>query len=269
MKYESETPSLTLNRKPHWKRDETAAAIVSFEELRKHRSQRQFCKTAGIPGTTLQHQLNRKKNIDASPVAINFFEHPDGLAFLHRLLNAVHFSFNQNSPAGIRAIVQFIELSGLSSFVAGSYGACQKISKKMEAKINEYGQSEKERQTAEMPKKKISLAEDETFHPEISAVGTEPVSGYIFLEKYVERRDGVTWNQEIRNALSDLPVEVIQVTGDEGGGQINHVKKGLKAHHSPDLFHIPYEISKGASAALSSKIKKAEKEYEKAGKEIW
>ncbi len=62
---------------------------------------------------------------------------------------------------------------------------------------------------------------------------------------------------------------MIQVTGDEGGGQINHVKKGLKAHHSPDIFHVSHEIGKGASAALSSKIKKAEKAYEKAGKETW
>jgi hypothetical protein len=118
-----------------------------------------------------------------------------------------------------------------------------------------------------MPKKKISLAEDETFHPKICAVGMEPVSGYIFLEKYVERRDGETWNQETKEALTGLPVEVIQVTSDEGGGLINHVKKGLKAHHSPDLFHVPHEISKGTSVALSSKIKKAEKAHEKAGKE--
>ncbi len=104
-----------------------------------------------------------------------------------------------------------------------------------------------------MPEQKISLTEDETFHPEICAVGMEPVSGYILLEKYVERRDGETWNQESWQALSSLPVEVIQITGDEGSGLVNHVKKGLKVHHSPDLFHVPYEISKCASAALSSK----------------
>jgi len=264
LKSESEIPNDDPNPKTQWKRDKTAAAVLSFDEIRQQRSQRQFCKFAGIPRTTLQHWLKRKENIDASPVVVNFFEHPDGLAFLHRMLNAAHFCYNQNSPAGIRATVQFIELSGLSPFVAGSYGAHHKISKEMEAKINEYGQSEKERLAMEMPVKKISIAEDETFHPKICAVGMEPVSGYIFLEKYVERRDGETWNQETENALSDLPVEVIQVTSDEGSGLINHVKKGLKVHHSPDLFHVPHEISKGTSAALSSKIKKAEKDHKKA-----
>ena len=267
MKSKSETQNPDPNQKTQWKRDETAAAVVNFEEIRQQLSQRKFCQSASIPRTTLQHWLNRKENIDASPVVINFFEHPDGLAFLHRLLNAAHFSYNQNSPAGIRATVQFIELSGLSPFVAGSYGAHQKKSKEMEEKINEYGKFEKERLATEMPEKKISLAEDETFHPKICAVGMEPVSGYIFLEKYVERRDGETWNQETKEALTGLPVEVIQVTSDEGSGLINHVKKGLKAHHSPDLFHVPHEISKGTSVALSSKIKKAEKAHEKAGKE--
>ena len=32
-----------------------------------------------------------------------------------------------------------------------------------------------------MPAKKISLAEDETFHPQICAVSMEPVSNFIFL----------------------------------------------------------------------------------------
>jgi len=74
----------------------------------------------------------------------------------------------------------------------------------------------------------------------------------------------VTWNQETKQALSGLPVEVIQVAGDEGSGLINHIEKGLKVHYSPDLSHVPHEISKGTSVALTSEIKKAEKEYEKA-----
>ncbi len=45
-------------------------------------------------------------------------------------------------------------------------------------------------------------------------------------------------------------------------GIIKHVEKSLGIHHSPDLFHVFYEISKGVTAALSSKEKKAEKEYE-------
>ncbi|RAL99915.1 hypothetical protein DO021_21860 [Desulfobacter hydrogenophilus] len=39
--------------------------------------------------------------------------------------------------------------------------------------------------------------------------------------------------------------------------------KGLNGHHSPDLFHVMYEISRGTGAPLSAVIRKAEKEHEK------
>ena len=255
------------NKKPPWKRDKSTAVVFSFEEMKQMLSQRQFCESIGVPRTTLQYWIHRKGNIDASPVVINFFEHPDGLAFLHRIMTAVNFVFNQNSIASNRDIISFLELSGISSFVASSYGSQQKTSKEMERKINEFGISERERMAKEMPKKKISLTEDETFHPKICIVGMDPDSGFIFLEKYVERRDSETWNQETRNALSGLPVEVIQVASDEARALINHVEKGLNANHSPDLFHVTQEVSKGTSVALSSKIKKAENEDEKAAKE--
>ena len=63
-------------------------------------------------------------------------------------------------------------------------------------------------------------------------------------------------------ALRDLPVEIIQVTSDEGRGLINHTIKGLNAHHSSDCFHVLHEIGRGTSGALASAVKKAEKEYE-------
>ena len=72
------------------------------------------------------------------------------------------------------------------------------------------------------------MAEDETFHPQICVVAIEPVSNYILVEKYVKHRDGKTWNDVVSQALNDLPVEVIQVTSDEGRGLINHTIKGPK-----------------------------------------
>jgi len=40
-----------------------------------------------------------------------------------------------------------------------------------------------------MPKKKISICQDETFHPDICLVAMEPVSNFILLEKYDKKRD--------------------------------------------------------------------------------
>lgn len=114
-----------------------------------------------------------------------------------------------------------------------------------------------------MPAKIITLCEDETFHPQICLVAIEPVSNFILVERYAVNRETKTWNEAVNDALSGLPVEVIQVASDEGRSLISHALKGLKAHHSPDCFHVIYEIGKGTSGALMSKIRKAEKEYEK------
>nr|WP_319491040.1 hypothetical protein [uncultured Desulfobacter sp.] len=119
-----------------------------------------------------------------------------------------------------------------------------------------------------MPEKRITLCEDETFHPQVCLVAIEPNSNYIILEKYAKDRSGATWNQSVGGALGNLPVKVIQSTSDEGKGLIHHVTKGLNSHHSPDLFHVMYEISRGTGAPLSSKIRKAEKEHENSKKNV-
>jgi hypothetical protein len=180
------------------------------------------------------------------------------------LLIATHYEFTKVGSASIHNVCHFIELAGLSSFVANSYGTQQRVSENIDNYIINFEQEERERLSKGMPKKKISLCEDETFHPDICAVAIEPVSNFIIVEEYVEKRFGSTWNQVVEAGISGLPVEVIQVTSDLATGLINHAKKGLGVHHSPDVFHVSNEIIKGTSVALSSKVSKAQKAYEEA-----
>ena len=39
---------------------------------------------------------------------------------------------------------------------------------------------------------------------------------------------------------------------------MNHVEQHLDAHHSPDIFHVQQDITKGTSAAMSAKIRAAQ-----------
>ncbi|MCP4146959.1 MAG: hypothetical protein GY757_04330, partial [bacterium] len=128
----------------------------------------------------------------------------------------------------------------------------------MDKELIKFGKSERDRFAAHMPSKTITLAEDETFHPKICLVAIEAVSNFIILEKYVQNRDGATWNASVEEALAGLPIKVIQVTSDQGSGLLNHVKKGLGVHHSSDIFHVSYEIGKGTSGPLASEIRRAE-----------
>jgi hypothetical protein len=65
-------------------------------------------------------------------------------------------------------------------------------------------------------------------------------------------------------AIKGLPVEVIQVTSDEGTGLLAHVKAKLGVNHSPDLFHIQYDLSKATTVALASHQRQAQKDYQEA-----
>jgi len=256
-------------KQPRWSRSRITVEVSDFE-VTAHRaiSQRQFAQERGVPRTTLQYWLSRKAAIDADPAVIAFFESPVGLAFLHRLMIAAHFVFTQVGPCGIRLICQFLELSKLDRFVAASYGSQQQVSRKMEAEIGAFGMQERARLAKGMASKKISVCEDETFHPETCLVAIEPVSGFILVEKYAAARAAETWNKAVNQAIEGLAVEVIQSCSDEATGILRHVREELGAHHSPDLFHPQQELHKATSLALESQVSQASREMEQAEKRV-
>lgn len=254
--------------KEQWNRGHTAESVIDFEQAKKTQSQREFAQQSGIPRSTLQHWINRKNSLDVSPEFIAFFESPDGLAFLHRLITSAHLVFTKDGVASIHNVSNFLKLSGLSSFVASSYTTQCRESNKMDDFIIEFGENEQQRLAKMMRPKKITLAEDETFHPQTCLVSIEPVSNYIIAEKYTENRKGETWTKLIQGSIEGLPVEVIQITSDGGTGLLSHALNGFNAHHSPDCFHVPHDIGKGTSGALASIIKKTEKSYNTSIKQV-
>ena len=92
----------------------------------------------------------------------------------------------------------------------------------------------------------------------------EPVSNFILLEQYAQRRDADTWDRCLNERLDTLPVNVLQVTSDEAKALIRHAEICLGAHHSPDLFHVQHETVKATGFALANQVNQAEKQLEKA-----
>jgi hypothetical protein len=177
---------------------------------------------------------------------------------------AALFAMGFVGNCSVRVLCLFLQLSTLDRFVAPSFGAQQASMAEMEEKINDFGDMERDRLSQGMPAKKISVGEDETFHPQVCLVAIEPVSNYILLEQYEKTRDAKTWDAAMQAATAGLPVEVIQSTSDEARGLVKHVKEGLGAHHSPDLFHVQHELSKATSVALSAQLRRCEKRVEDA-----
>lgn len=223
------------------------------------RSQRQVAERLGIPRSTLQHWQQRRARLEAEPAVVAFFESPEGLVFLHRLMVAAHVVIPLLGSGGIRQVSLLLELSGLDRFVATSYGAQQPVSAAVETETVSFGEQERARLAEAMPARPITACQDETFHPDPCLVAIEPVSNFILLERYAPHRTAAAWDTAMAQAVAGLPVEVVQSTSDQGQALRCHVEKTLGAHHSPDLFHVQQELVKGTAGALAAKVRQAEK----------
>lgn len=239
--------------------------VAEFEEARgEDVSQRQFAKQRSVPRTTLQGWLQCGKSIDESPRVVEFFESPEGLAFLHRLVVTAHLVFGQQGACGRRLLSEFLRGSHLDRFVASSLGSQHKFACAMEEQIRAYADQQRVALGATMAPKKICVCEDETFHPQLCLVAIEPVSNFILVERYAKQRDAQTWREALEEGLCGLPVVPNQLTGDGAKGLICHAQTMLNVHYGPDLFHGQQEISRGTAIALEAKITQAETAYDEA-----
>ena len=247
---------------PRWGRTQAAELVLQFET--GDSSQRTFAQQAGVPRSTLQHWLKRKKDLNADPALVAFFESPTGLAFLHRLVGACHLTFTQPGTCGLRLVGEFLQRSGLNHFVASSFGSQQAIARQLEHALLDYGASQRSVLASQMTPKRITVCEDETFHPQVCLVSIEPVSDFILLEVYCQGRDAQSWTTQLTTALEGLPVAVVQVTSDEAKGLLAHAREGLGAHHSPDLVHVQHDLSKATSLPLRTQLSHAQTDLEDA-----
>jgi hypothetical protein len=202
----------------------------------------------------LQYWRQRQAAIQAPAAEVAFFETAEGIALLQRLLIGAHFVITLLGCGGVRLVCQFLELTGLATYIAASYGVEQEVNVALEEAVVHYAEQQRRRLGEGMAPRTITVCEDETFHPEICLVGLEPVSNFILLERYAENRSAESWTA----ALSGLPVQLIQATSDEAKGLCRHVQTDLGAQHAPDLFHLQHEVAKATGLPLVRQVKAAE-----------
>ena len=193
-----------------------------------------------------------------------FFHSVPGLAFLHRLVLALHLVCVEVGACGIRLVCLLLQLTGLNRFVGASYGTQHQVNRRVEEAIVAYRHAEHARLAREMPPKDITLTQDETFTGGLCLVGMDPESNDIVLEQAASARDADTWHRLMDQALAGLNCRVIQSTSDEAPGLLAYVEHHLGAHHSPDLFHVQHELNKAVSAPMAIKQRAAHKAVIKA-----
>jgi hypothetical protein len=180
------------------------------------------------------------------------------LAFLHRLVLALHLVCVEVGACGIRLVCLLLNLTGLNRFVAASYGTQQHVNLQVEHAIVDYQHTETPRLAKDMPRKVIAVTQDETFTGGLCLVATEPVSNFIILEPLAPVRDQQVWHSLMAPALAQLNCAVRQSTSDDAPGLLAYVAHHLGAPHSPDLFHVQHELSKAVCAPLAAKERAAD-----------
>src|SRR5262249_16982295 len=125
-------------------------------------SQRQAAKVLDVPRSTLQAWRTYQEKLDEHPAVVAFFHSVPGLAFLHRLILALHVVFVEVGACGIRLGWLFLQLTGLNRFVGASYGTQHQVNRHMEEAIMAYRHEESTRLAQEMPPKEMAMTLDET-----------------------------------------------------------------------------------------------------------
>ena len=232
---------------------------MAVTALDQGHSPRQVAAQLGVPRSPLQDGCRPATGDPETPAALRaLMQTPEGVKWLQRQVLAAQFAITLLAGAGVRVVCQFLELSGLSAFVGASDGTQQQIHAALEAAVVASAQTQRQVLAEGMPRRQITVSEDETFAPAICRVALEPVSNVILLEQYAPDRSAATWTQALTVALEGLTVEVIQGTSDEAKGLLSPVQSALGAHHSPELFHVQHDVVKATSLPLARQVKQAE-----------
>lgn len=254
------TPDVAASQEPfRWPRSQAVALLEQALHQDDPCSLGTFADEQDVPRSTLHYWRHRRDHLDSSDPLRDFFEASAGLDFLKRLVLAAHLTFQQTGAVGIRSLSIFFELAQLQPFLACSYGAHQHLASEVQSLIVQYGQQQPRQLAPTMPARKISLCEDENFHQGTPClVAIEPVSNFLVVETYSDKRDAASWDRAVERGLEGLPVEVIQVGSDQAAGIVAHAKDGLGAHHSPDLMHSQQDLHRATALPLQHHVKQAE-----------
>ena len=264
---ERTTPAPTQQDPFRWGRADPGNAFDRFRHPDPP-SQRQYAKEHGIPRSTLGYWTRRDRPAADDPVA-SFCRSAAGQDFLKGIVLAALSTFSIQGACGVRLVGTFLQRSRLDRFVAASRGALQPLQAALEADLAAFDDQERPLLAQRMPAKTIAAALDEHFHAVKNClVGIEPVSNFILVECYRDRRDAKTWKEAILEETEGMKLEIVLLTSDLARGLLCCAEKGLGVAHSPDLFHGQRDLLKPLMLPLARPIQQAEKDMEKAKKHV-
>jgi hypothetical protein len=135
----------------------------------------------------------------------------------------------------------------------------------LESALIDWRDSQQPILVAQLKAKTITLVPDEHFHAgKPCLVAIEPVSNFVLVECYRDRRDADTWKEAILEGTRGMPVEIIQLTSDLARALLCCAEKGFHSEHCPDLWHGQGDTFASLLLPLNRPVRQAEKDVEKA-----
>jgi hypothetical protein len=175
-----ERPQINPRRQPRWDRCERADLFAQYRALRTQGiSERQAAQALKVPRTTLQAWHRWHDTLDTCPHVADCFQSGPGLAFVHRLVIALHLVCVEVGACGIRWGCLFLTVTGLNRFVAASYGAQQQVHRQVEPAIVTDDHDATARLASGMPHKDLTGTQDETFPGGLCLITMDPESHFL------------------------------------------------------------------------------------------
>jgi hypothetical protein len=246
-----------------WSRTDRVTALDHFAAAEPC-SQRACAEQLGIPHATFHYWLQRYAPAADDPVD-TFFRSAAGESVLRHILAAALLVFQQRGACGLRLLGAFLELAQLDRFVACSRGALHPLAVQMESALVAFRDEQQPLLAQQMKPQTITVVADEHFHSvHTCLVALEPVSNFLLVECYRDRRDADTWTEAIQEGTHGMSVEIVQLTSDQARGLLCCAEKGLQVAHSGDLFHGQRDLLQPLLLPLLRPIQQAEKDLQKA-----
>ena len=228
----------------------------ALDLLNDGQSMNEVSQSLGTPRTTLRNQLVAFNRITLPFSIKKAFLSEDGQAFLKRIVISAQLYFREICACGLRILGSFFKEIGITDLIGASLGCQWKLGKQVEEAIVDFGKEQLIQVSEEVRGKKVTLALDENFHEGTCLVGIDPTSNFLVVEEVVESRKTEDWKNALNPVIAFLGVNVVQVTSDCGTSIVALCEEILKAHHSPDLFHILYNFRRTFKPTLR-RVKKA------------
>ncbi|NCA72092.1 MAG: hypothetical protein EOM91_18845, partial [Sphingobacteriia bacterium] len=140
-----------------------AESIAAAEtRLATGETQRGVAADMGVARSTLRGWCRDVPCGDPPAGLTAFARTPDGVAWLHRMVLAAHFSITLRAAGGTRLVSEFLELSGLSAFVGISDGAQHALNAALETAVVAVAAEQRTALAEGMPARAVTVCEDET-----------------------------------------------------------------------------------------------------------